>query len=124
MCKHEGDCNFCKYEKLNPDIPPCSKCEATEFFDLFECAVCKVNLYCVSPNTDYGYFVFASSRGKAKSLCVGYNSPNEEYLDFRINLMAKDVGGENNVVVDDYLDKNYKRVLATGNYYSEEDNHE
>ena len=86
-----------------------------------------VNLYLVSPNNDYdyGYFVFASSRGKAKSLCVGYNNPDEQYLDFRINLMAKDVGGENNIVVDCPEDDGYKRVLATGHSYREqEDNDE
>jgi hypothetical protein len=81
-----------------------------------------VNLYWVNVlDEPYGYFVFASTENKAKALCVFHNSDDEEYINFRAYIIAKNVGGANNVVVDSPDDKDYGRVLATGNkYYDEE----
>jgi len=47
-----------------------------------------VNLYWVH-TVDYGYFVFAESANRAKSLCVYFNSEDEEYIGFRVRLLKK-----------------------------------
>lgn len=79
-----------------------------------------VNLYWVNVGEHrYGYYVFASTPNKARALCVNQNSDDEEYINLRAYLRAKDVGGENNVVVDCPEDKGYPRVLAAGYYYSD-----
>lgn len=81
-----------------------------------------VNLYWVREyDESYGYFVFASTANKARSLCVYRNSDNEEYINLRAYLKAKNVGGKNNVVVEAEFDKDYDRVLATGNGFRSED---
>jgi hypothetical protein len=81
-----------------------------------------VNLYWVNVvDKPYGYFVFASTANKAKTLCVYHNSDDEEYINLRAYIIARSVGGANNIVVDSSDDKDYSRVLATGNkYYDEE----
>lgn len=74
-----------------------------------------VNLYFVHQEyAEYGCFVFASTRNKAKSLCVNHFTDDESYIDMRSRTMAKNVGGRNNVVVDCQYDDAYKRVLDAG----------
>jgi hypothetical protein len=81
-----------------------------------------VNLYCVGPvNAEYSCFVFASTANKARALCVNHFSDDEAYIDMRAYLRQKNVGGQNNVIVDSDFDKDYGRVTAAGCYYSSED---
>jgi radical SAM superfamily enzyme with C-terminal helix-hairpin-helix motif len=74
-----------------------------------------VNLYWVTGcDEHYGYFVFASTPNKARALCVRKNSDDEDYISLRAYIMARNVGGLNNVVVEDETDRDYPRVLAAG----------
>jgi hypothetical protein len=74
-----------------------------------------VNLYYVhQENAEYGLFVFASTHNKAKSLCVNHFTDDEPYIDMRARIMVKNVGGTSNIVVDSDMDDAYKRVLAVG----------
>jgi hypothetical protein len=80
-----------------------------------------VNLYCVWPdNAEYSYYVFASSRNKAKALCIHHFTDSEEYIDFRTHIIAKNIGGKNNVVVDYPDGEQYERVLRYCGGYIEE----
>ena len=50
------------------------------------------NLYWVClVDEDYGYFVFANSANKARSLCTYFNYENEEYIQLRAYLLVKGV---------------------------------
>lgn len=79
----------------------------------------QVNLYSVVLGDQWGYFVFAKSRNRARSLCV-HHFAEEEYLDLSAYLLKKDVGGKTDVCVDCEEDEGYKRVLELGFGYREE----
>jgi hypothetical protein len=80
-----------------------------------------VNLYSVGACKSYSYFVFASTPNKARVLCVRRDSDDDEdYISLRAYILAKNVGGPNNVVVEDEYDRDYPRVLATGYQFDTE----
>lgn len=78
-----------------------------------------MNLYWVTDNDDYGAYVFAESRNKARMMMV-HHFDDEEYIDLRAYLKAKDVGGDSRVVECEE-EKGYDRVLACGCRYATEE---
>lgn len=85
-----------------------------------------INLYLVCPvNANYGLFVFTTTPNKARVLCTNHFTDDEPYIDMRAYVKARNVGGENNVVVDSPEDTDYERVLAAGcRLLSEEESEE
>jgi len=79
-----------------------------------------VNLYWVLVCDDWGYFVFAKSANRAKSISV-HHFAEEEYIDMRAYLKNKDVGGKTDVIVDCSDDDGYDRVTALGHRYMSEE---
>ena len=67
-----------------------------------------MNLYWVCDNNEYGAYVFAETRNRARSMMVGHFY-DEEYIYLKAYLKKRDVGGEE-AIVDDDTDKDYKRV--------------
>jgi len=72
-----------------------------------------MNLYWVSVDYEYGYFVFAETANRAKSLCTKRNDDNEKYIYLRACLKSKNVEGPE-TVVDCEDDIDYQRVLDAG----------
>ena len=61
-----------------------------------------MNLYIVYEKTgsycsDYGTYVFAETANRAKSMMVCHYS-DEQYVDLRVNLLKKDVGGKEEII--------------------------
>jgi radical SAM superfamily enzyme with C-terminal helix-hairpin-helix motif len=74
-----------------------------------------VNLYSVGTCEGSSYFVFASTPNKARALCVRRDyDKDEDYISLRAYILAKNVGGLNDAVVEDETDRDYPRVLAAG----------
>ena len=81
-----------------------------------------MNLYFVCmKDADWGTFVFAETRNKARAMCVNYFSNDEDYPSLCAYLRAKNVEGEAGIAdTNDAEDKVYKRVLALGFKFDEE----
>jgi hypothetical protein len=79
-----------------------------------------MNLYQVYVGDhEWCYFVFSTSRNRAKSICVGHNA-DEEYTELGCLTLKKDVGGIEQIV-DNPEDDGYDRVTASGFGYSNEE---
>jgi hypothetical protein len=79
-----------------------------------------INLYWVFSNADWGFYVFTTSRNRAKTLCLHYFRSDDQYTDYRVHTFKKNVGGESDVVVASPDDKGYDRVLMLGYRYRDE----
>lgn len=78
----------------------------------------EMNLYCVySKDSDYIIFVFEETLNKAKSRCFDFYCDDEEYINWRGQMLKKNVGGKAELI-DGMDDESYKRVLALGCEYS------
>lgn len=84
----------------------------------------QVNLYWVGPSQeDWGFYVFARTGNRAKSLCTGhgtYTFAYYDYIDLRVNKLVSNVGGETDIVVEDEGEPGYDRVLAVGCAFSDD----
>ena len=62
-----------------------------------------MNLYRVYPRFDeeWGCFVFAEARNKARSRLVGHFSEDHEYIDFNAVCVRKNVPGEPEICASD-----------------------
>lgn len=78
----------------------------------------QVNLYWVGPSQeDWGYYVFAISGNRAKSLCTGYQAyylTDYDYINLRVGKLVSNVGGETDIVVEAEDEPGYDRVLVAG----------
>ena len=83
-----------------------------------------VNLYWVQVGYEefsWGYFVFATSRNRAKSICVHHFHEEEEYIDFRTRTLKKNVNMvRRDSIIDSPDDPGYGRVTELGFYYVDE----
>lgn len=61
---------------------------------------------------EWCYFVFSTSRNRARSICVGHTG-DEEYTDLGCITLKKDVGGVEQII-DNPDDDGYDRVMALG----------
>ena len=78
-----------------------------------------MNLYIVDEkDSDYATYVFAETRNKARVMMIGFYW-DEEYINLRARLVAKDVGGIAEVVDNDEGEV-YERLLKLGGRYESE----
>lgn len=90
----------------------CRPCERAEAHAAEVKPVC---LFWVHPaDMDEGVFVFATSRNRARMLGMAELPLECDYIDMRAKCLARDVGGDADVVVVTEEDPGYARVTALG----------